>query len=178
MNRSAMGAEAFVSYNGQNDTRFFVFDWARNDHWQVDVPLSGLADYLGVKSAHGHPYQVMTVWNTTWLVSGSTWRNQALLYNRPRNGWDLAYEYDYSATDAQQRTGFTGSWAGVIETFQPLYTGTNAMGALNMEVASADAAGNWGSPALLAASNSTVRVDNVGFRLLFLDANHSFVAIS
>src|SRR5260221_4904667 len=45
-NRAAMGVEAFISYNGQNDTHFRVFDWARSDQWQTDIPFIGLSDYL------------------------------------------------------------------------------------------------------------------------------------
>jgi hypothetical protein len=63
-NRSAMGVEAFISYNGQSNTHFRVFDWARTDHWQTDIPLSGLDNYLTMESAHGHPYQVLPVWNS------------------------------------------------------------------------------------------------------------------
>ena len=116
-NRSAMGVEAFVSYNGQNDTHFRVFDWARSDHWQTDCPFSALGNYLTTKSAHGHPYQVLPVWNSTWRIGTDRWRNQALLYNRVRRGWDLIYQYDYTATDAQQKTGWIGSWGPIVETF-------------------------------------------------------------
>src|SRR5262245_11406396 len=98
-NRSGKGVEAFVSYNGQSDTHFRVFDWARADHWQTDCPFGTLGNYLRTESAHGHPYQALPVWNSTWLLSGSTWRNQVLLYNHVRGGWDLIYQYDYSATD-------------------------------------------------------------------------------
>jgi len=124
-NRSGLGVEAFISYNGQNDTHFRVFDWARTDQWQTDIPLSGLANYLQTESAHGHPYQVLPVWNSTWLLQGLTYRNQVLLYNHVRGGWDLVYQYDYTGTDSQQKTGWVGSWAPIVETFQTLYSQTN-----------------------------------------------------
>jgi hypothetical protein len=179
-NRSTMGVEALISYNGQNDTHFLVFDWARTaaDHWQTDIPLSGLANYLRSESAHGHPYQVMTVWNMTFVASPVTWRNQVLLYNNAGNTWDLVYQYDYPATDAQQKSGFVGSWAPIVETFQSSYNQTNPMGALEIMLSSADASGNWGSWALLSASNSNVNTDNVGFNLSFLDPNYAFVVVS
>jgi hypothetical protein len=177
-NRSGLGVEAFISYNGQNDTHFRVFDWARTDHWQTDIPLSGLANYLKTESAHGHPYQVLPVWNSTWLLQGSTYRNQVLLYNHVRGGWDLVYQYDYTGTDTQQKTGWVGSWAPIVETFQTLYSHTNQMGALATQLISSDNAGKWGSWALLGAANSTIRTDNVGFHLVFLDPNYAFTVSS
>jgi hypothetical protein len=177
-NRSAMGVEAFISYNGQNDTHFRVFDWARSDHWQTDIPLSGLSNYLTKESAHGHPYQVLPVWNSTWQINATSYRNQVLLFNRVRGGWDLIYQYDYSATDAQQKTGWVGSWAPIVETFQPLYANTSPMGALRAQTISSDNGGTWGNWALLAAANSSIRVDNVGFHQVFLDPNYSFSVVS
>jgi hypothetical protein len=177
-NRSGMGVEAFVSYNGQSSTRFRVFDWARADHWQTDVPFSALGNYLRNKSAHGHSYQVLPVWNSTWLLSGSTWRNQALLYNHVRGGWDLMYQYDYSATMTQQKTVWVGSWGPIVETFQAAYNNTKRMGALATQLISANNSGTWGSWALLSAANSTVRTDNVGFHLVFLDPNYAFAVNS
>jgi hypothetical protein len=179
-NRSAMGVEAFISYNGQNDTHFRVFDWARSatDHWQTDIPLSGLAPYLRTESAHGQPYQVMTVWNSTFAISATNWRNQVLLYDGVGHSWHLVYQYDYAATDAQQKTGWVGSWAPIVETFQSAYSHTNPLGALQTMLLGSDAAGHWGSWALLSASNSTVRTDNVGFHLTFLDPNYAFAVVS
>jgi hypothetical protein len=177
-NRSGLGVEAFVDYNGQGTPHFRVFDWARNDHWQTDVPFTSLDNYLTTTSAHGHPYPVLPVWNSTWAIGTNKYRNQALLYNHVRGGWDLIYQYDYGATDAQQKTGWVGSWAPIVETFQSLYAHTNPMGALGAQLISSDNNGNWGSWSLLAASNSYVRTDNVGFHLVFLDTNYSFVVNS
>jgi len=177
-NRSAMGVEAFISYNGQNDTHFRIFDWARSDQWQTDIPLSGLANYLTTASAHGSPYQVLPVWNSTWRINATTYRNQVLLYNHGRGGWDLVYQYDYAATDSQQKTGWVGSWAPITETFQPLYTNTSPMGALTTQISAADATGNWGTWALLAAASSSIRTDNVGFHPIFLDPNYAFTISS
>lgn len=177
-NRSGLGVEAFISYNGQNDTHFRIFDWARTDHWQTDIPLSGLANYLKTKSAHGHPYQVLPVWNSTWLLQGSTYRNEVLLYNHVRGGWDLVYRYDYTGSDTQQKTGWVGSWAPIVETFQALYNNTNQVGALTTQLISADNNGKWGNWAPLGAAVSTVRADNVGFHLVFLDPNYAFTVVS
>jgi hypothetical protein len=178
-NRSGLGVEALVAYNGQGTPYFKVFDWARTAApWQTDVPFTSLANYLTTISAHGHPYPVLPVWNSTWLIGTNTYRNQALLYNHVRGGWDLIYQYDYSATDTQQKTGWVGSWSPIVETFQPAYLHTNPMGALGTQLISADNSGNWGNWALLAASDSYVRNDNVGFHLLFLDPNYAFTVNS
>lgn len=177
-NRSGLGVEAFVAYNGQSSVAFEVFDWARNDHWQTNIPFSQLGNYLTTESAHGNAYQVLPVWNSTWMISETTWRNQALLYNHVRGGWDLIYQYDYQATDAQQKTGWVGSWAPIVETFQSSYNGTKPMGALRTQLIGANASGAWGSWALLSASNSTIRTDNVGFHLVFLDPNYAFTVTS
>jgi len=177
-NRSGKGVEAFVAYNGQGTPHFRVFDWARNDHWQTDCAFTVLGNYLTAMSAHGHPYQVLPVWNSTWLLSGSTYRNQVLLYNHARGGWDLIYQYDYTATDAQQKNDWVGSWGPIVETFQSAYNNTNQMGALGTMLISADNSGHWGGWALLSASDSYVRTDNVGFHLVFLDANNAFTVNS
>jgi hypothetical protein len=177
-NRSGMGVEAFVSYNGQGTPHFRVFDWSRTDHWQTDIAFTALGNYLTTMSAHGHSYQVLPVWNSTWLLSGSTYRNQALLYNHVRGGWDLIYQHDYTATDAQQKTVWVGSWGPIVETFQPAYNHTNPMGSLAAQLISADNAGHWGSWGSLGAGQATIRVDNVGFHQMFLDPNYAFAVNS
>jgi len=177
-NRSALGVEAFIFYRGQNDTHFRVFDWARTDQWQTDIPLAGLANYLTPMAAHGATYQVLPVWNSTYQLNATTWRNEVLLYNRVRGGWDLVYRFDYSATDAQQKTGFIGSWGPIVETFQTLYSGTRPMGALETLLVGANSTGTWGSWARLSAADSWLRTDNLGFQLVFLDPNYAFVVKS
>lgn len=121
---------------------------------------------------------MLPVWNSTWWIGRDRWRNQALLYNHVRRGWDLVYQYDYAATDAQQKTGWIGSWGPIVETFQSLYTGTSPTGALATQLISADSSGTWGAWALLSASNSTIRIDNVGFNRIFLDPNYAFAVRS
>lgn len=177
-NRSGLGVEAFVAYNAQGTPHFKVFDWARNDHWQTDTPFTSLGNYLTTASAHGHAYPVLPVWNSTWMIGANKYRNQALLYNHVRGGWDLVYQYDYTATDAQQKSGWIGSWGPIVETFQTAYLHTKPMGAIATQLISADNNGHWGNWALLSASNSTVRVDNLGFHLMFLDPNYAFLVNS
>jgi hypothetical protein len=177
-NRSGLGVEAFVSYDAQDTPHFRVFDWARTDSWQTDIPFASLDNYLTTATAHGASYPVLPVWNGTWSIDAGTYRNQALLYNNVRQGWDLVYQYDYAATDAQQKTGWVGSWAPIVETFQSPYVGTNPMGALGAQLVGSDHNGLWGSWTPLAASDSYVRTDNVGFNLVFLDPNYAFVVSS
>lgn len=180
MNRAGLGVEAFVSYNGQGTPHFQIFDWARAEHWQTDIPFVSLSNYLTTTSRHGHPYPTLPVWNGTWLLEPGKYRNQALLYNHVRGGWDLIYQYDYPGAESQQKgtTVWVGSWAAIVETFQSAYDHTQPMGALDVQLVSADNSGNWGNWALLAASNSYVRTDNVGFLLVSLDPNCDFIVDS
>jgi hypothetical protein len=178
MNRAAMGVEAFVSYNGQNEPHFRVFDWARSDHWQTDSPFGALSSYIGPTDAHGSTYQTLGVWNSTYQVSATQWRNEALLWNRTAARWDLIYQYDYAATQADQTGGFSGSWGPIVETFQNHYYCTQRLGGLSTMLITRDTSGAWGSWQLLSAANSWVRTDNLGFSPVFLDANYSLVVHS
>jgi hypothetical protein len=91
--------------------------------------------------------------------------------------WEIVYLYPYTATLAQQTTGWVGSWGPIVETFQDAYTGTNAMGALNTQVSSSDN-NQWGAWHRLGPGDSYVRVDNKGFSNVFLDANYSWTVKS
>jgi hypothetical protein len=178
MNRAGRGIEAFVSYNGQTEPRFKVFDWARTDHWQTDVPFGSLGSYLGPLSAHGSSFQTIGVWNSTYQIAAGQWRNDALLWNRVASRWDLIYRYDYAGTQSEQTTGWTGSWGPIVETFQSLYQNTDRFGALNTMLIGRNSSGAWGSWALLGAADSYVRTDNVGFSPVFVDPNYAFAVDS
>jgi hypothetical protein len=177
-NRSGFGVEALVAYDGQKTPHFEVFDWARPDHWQTNVPFTSLGRYPSTKSAHGHTYQVLSILNSTARIGAGEYRNQVLLYDPVRGGWNLIYQYDYAATDAEHKTGWVGSWGPLVETFQPLYVQTKPLGALDVQLVSADDTGQWGNWSPLGPSNSCTRVDNVGFRLAFLDPNYAFAVSS
>jgi len=178
MNRAGRGIEAFVSYFAQNQPRFKVFDWARTDHWQIDLAWSSLGSYLGTVSAHGQSFQTIGVWNSTYQLAAGQWRNEAWLRNRAANRWDLIYRYDYAGTQAEQTGGWLGSWGPIVETFQDSYDQTNPMGGLNTMLISRNSAGTWGSWALLGPTQSYIRADNKGFDLSFLDPNYAFVVTS
>ena len=177
-NRASRGVEAFVSYHGQNDTRFKVFDWARPDQWQTNIPFANLGSYLRSTVAHGFGFQALLVWNSTFEIGPSRWRNEVLLHNRAANRWDLVYRFDYDSTSAEQTSGWPGSWGPIVETFQNSYQNTRWLGFLNTMLIARNAAGQWGNWGVLAANQSTIRNDGQGFSPLFLDANYSFVVKS
>ncbi len=178
MNRAQRGVEAFVSYQGQNDTRFKVFDWARPDQWQTNIPFANLTDYLRSTVAHGWGLQVLLAWNSSYEIGQNRWRNEVLLQNRAANRWDLIYRFDYDSTTAEQTTGFTGTWGPIVETFQNPYQNTRWLGFLNTMLISRNAQGQWGTWGVLTAAQSTIRNDGHGFSPLFLDPNYSFVVKS
>jgi hypothetical protein len=178
MNRAGRGIEAFVSYNAQTEPHFKVFDWARSDHWQTDCPFGALGSYLGNVAAHGSTYRALGVWNSTYQIAAGQWRNEALLWNRSARRWDLLYRYDYSGTQAEQISGWTGSWGPIVETFQSPYQNTSPFGALSTMLISRGSSGAWGSWQFLSAANSSIRNDNQGFYLVFLDPNYAFVVDS
>jgi hypothetical protein len=178
-NRSSLGVEAFISYNGQNQTFLKVFDWARYPAapWQTNIPFANLAAYLRTESSHGHPYQVLPLINVTSQSGTNHWYNQVWLWNHVANRWDLAYQYGYAATLQQQQAGWVGSWEPIVETFQNAYTGTRPMGALSTQCIS-KTGNQWGAWHFLSAADGYVRTDNKGFRLLFLDANYNWAVNS
>jgi hypothetical protein len=177
-NRAQKGVEAFVSYQGQSDTRFKVFDWARTDQWQTNIPFANLSAYLRNTVTHGRVVQTLPVWNSTFEIATNRWRNEVLLLNRSTNSWDLVYRYDYSATAQDQRSGWVGSWGPIVETFQDTYTGTKELGSLNTMLIGRNDAGQWGNWSVLTASQTTVRNDGHGFTPVFVDPNYSYLVQS
>lgn len=177
-NRSSLGVEALVAYNGQNQTSFEVFDWARYPAapWQTNIPFANLASYLRTESAHGQPYKTLMLTNLTFTDATGLWRNQVILWNEGAARWELVYDYQYSATLAQQQAAFYGSWGPIVETFQPSYSGTEPMGALGTQIIGGD--NQWGSWQNLSGSDSYLRTDNVGFSLMFLDTNYNWAVKS
>ena len=170
-NRSSLGVEALVAYNGQSQTSFEVFDWARYPAapWQTNIPFGTLTSYLRTESAHGHSYKALMLTNLTFTDGGGTWHNQVILWNEGAARWELVYDYQYSATLALQQAAFYGSWGPIVETFQTSYSGTKPMGALGTQLISRDS--QWGTWQNLGGSDSYLRTDNKGFSLIFLDAN-------
>lgn len=177
-NRSSLGVEALVSYDGQNQTSFEVFDWARYPAapWQTNIPFATLTGYLRTESAHGGSYKTLMLTNLTFTDGSGLWHNQVILWNEGAARWELVYDYQYSATLAQQQATFYGSWGPIVETFQPSYSGTEPMGALGIQIIGRD--DQWGSWQELGGSDSYLRTDNEGFALIFLDANYNWAVKS
>jgi hypothetical protein len=177
-NRSSLGVEALVAYNGQNQTSFEVFDWARYPAtpWQTNIPFATLTGYLRTESAHGHSYKALMLTNLTFTDGSGLWHNQVILWNDGAARWELVYDYQYSATLAQQQAAFYGSWGPIVETFQPSYSGTEPMGALGTQIIGRG--DQWGSWQNLGSPDSYLRTDNVGFSLIFLDANYNWAVNS
>lgn len=177
-NRSSLGVEALVAYNGQNNMTFEVFDWARYPAapWQTNIPFGNLTGYLRTESAHGKSYKALMLTNLTFTDGSDLWHNQVLLWNQGANRWELVYDYQYSATLAKQQAAFYGSWGPIVETFQNPYSGTEPMGALGTQIIGR---GNqWSLWQNLSASESSLRTDNVGFQLVFLDPDYNWTVKS
>lgn len=179
-NRSGRGVEAFVAYQGQQQFTFNIYDWALPDQnrWQPAVPFANLAPYLGVETTHGTQYQVIALINSTYQRAPGTWANEVRLLSVQDQEWHLVYQNVYAATIQDQATGFVGSWAPIVETFQDMYSGTQPMGALKAQILSRDGTGVWGQWTPLNPTQSELRTDNKGFSLLFMDQNYSWAVQS
>ncbi len=125
MNRASMGCEAFVAYHGQNDITFNVFDWSRSSQWQVHRSMATMSDYIGTVTANGTAFPVLRVMNQTYQSDAGSWANEVQLLNNRTGNLDLVYQFVYPATFQQQIGSSVGSWAAIVETFQPAYSGTN-----------------------------------------------------
>jgi|SRR5579864_8460593 len=179
-NRSAMGVEAFVAYQGQQAFSFNIYDWAlpEQNRWQPATPFSNLGPYLGNESTHGAQCQVIALINSTYQQAPGTWANEVRLLDVQANQWHLIYQNVYKATLQDQTSGFVGSWAPIVETFQDIYSGTNLMGSMSAQILSRDSGGNWGQWTPLASTQSDLRTDNKGFALAFLDQNYTWAVNS
>ncbi len=168
-NRTAKGVEAFVLYYKQEAARFRVFDWARPeaDHWQVVIENTQLQPYLGVLA--GRPY--VGVVNSTDLLQGTTWRNSVMLFNNHTNNYDEIYRFDYTlASNTEQHDAHYGSWAPIVETFQPNYgPSLNPMGCFYTYIFLDNAVNT------LYDSNTVLRNDNVGIESFNVQPNHSYL---
>jgi hypothetical protein len=174
-NRTARGVEALIRYYQQEELRFMVFDWARSDHWQIDVGFGDVQDYISSKAAHGQEYQILSLQNLTYIKTGEIWTNEVRLMNYRRGGYDLIYSYDYTSNVQEQKTGAVGTWASIVETFQGAYNGIEPVGFLNTSLCSRDSSLTWSPWQPLLPGQSSVRNDQLGLRNLFVDPNYSFV---
>lgn len=190
MNRAGWGCEPLILYQAQEPARFKVWDWAlanqKKDPWVVDRPLSALGDYLTTKIVRGRRRPVIGIWNSTYAIDDDYdddlalgWRNTVHLANRVAGTWDLQHQYDYRATEADQKPSALGdAWAPIIETFQPHYVDTNPMGALNIQLCAENFSEIWSPWTLLDPGDSRLSDSDPDFLLELLIPNHAFVAIS
>ncbi len=177
-NRTGKGVEAFVSYHAQDEFRFKVFDWARQDPWQVDRPGSSLAHYLSTLEIDGQRHQVLYVLNRTSQEEGSFWTNEVYLLNVSTEQLDLIYRFDYASTIQDQKTGWIGSWGPIVETFQDQYVGTHPLGFAFANVMSRDASPRWGEWEALEPATTFLREDGVGFSIAALNPNNILIVRS
>ena len=179
-NRAAKGVEALIHYFEQSELCFRVFDWARADEapWQAWMPASYLKEYyLTTKNIEGADRQVLSLQNQTYIVDtpqGKRWRNEVYLFNHKDDCYSLVYEYDYEATEEEQKGDWVGSWGPIVETFQDSFEGTNPLGFSYAYIQERDEQDKWTDFHLLTDDISTIRDDGKGFKLLFLEPNHSF----
>ena len=180
-NRTGKGVEALVSYHAQDELSFQVYDWARPEdagRWQVDRPYSTLGDYLGSLEIDGKTYQTLYVFNSTYQTRTGSWSNEVSLFNPASQQLDLVYSFDYSATVWEQKTGWVGSWAPIVETFQRSYSGTHPLGFAYTNVARRDAVSTWGAWEALAPSGSDLRKDFESFTIAYLNPNDTWIVTS
>ena len=179
-NRSSKGVEAFVLYYKQNQLSFRVFDWAKPDdqHWQTNLPFTALGDYIFELDDGGTAYQCLFAANLTYQTDLSQWTNAVFLLNRRQARFDLIYLYSYACTTSEQKTGWVGSWAPIVETFQDQCRNTNNLGFLHTSLTSRfSAIGAWSPSGWqdLSASQSSLRNDNKGFEIVRMEPNHTFI---
>jgi hypothetical protein len=97
---------------------------------------------------------------------------------RQQGKWALIYQHSYASTDDAQQAQWVGSWGPIIETFQGYYTGSNPMGALGVQLRSADSTGAWGAWGQLGPDQALLRQDNVGFANQALDPYYDWIVKS
>jgi len=136
--RSQLGTESLVSYRGQNEARFWVYDWAvmqgnqfQADQLQVNINLPTVhPEYLATRfDEFANSRQMCHVRNGTYYLDSTSgmchWQNRVLLFNFKRADWDLIYSHNYASTNltdnlfpgSDPASARAGSWGPVIEEF-------------------------------------------------------------
>lgn len=175
MNRASLAPEALVAYYGQREFVFRVFDWARKDRWQVPMTYADLQPYLHGYVLDGDMHQALRVLAVTYCLREDAWRNEVFLENASTGRMGLIYARNYNASTADQHFGWNGSWGPIVETFQTRHHGTETMGFGDFSV-SARLEAEWGPWERLSPADTFVAQDDTGFRMLYLDPNHTFLA--
>lgn len=175
MNRASLAPEALVAYHGQEELAFRVFDWARADRWQAPLTHAGLQPYLHGCVLKGEMYQALRVLAVTYRSGDDVWTNEVYLENATAGRMGLIYNRDYVATTTDQHVGWEGSWGPIIETFQDQYSRTEPMGFADFSVATRRGP-DWEPWSRLSPAETYVAQDDTGFRMIYLDPNHTFLA--
>ncbi|HEX2937703.1 MAG TPA: hypothetical protein VHO66_02180 [Ruminiclostridium sp.] len=175
--RASSGTEALISYYGQNNMEFKVYDWARpdGDQWRISMPIDTLTPYLRTGTIHNVNYQYISVEMCTEFVSGDTWENIVWLKNS--NGtFDLIYNYYYtSSLESEQRSV---TWGPIVETFQDSYSNTNTVGFNNIRLCQADSKGTWSGWSYLSDSEAGAYDLAQGFKFVFSDPDYAYAVKS
>lgn len=174
-NRAARCPEAVVAYHGQDEFVFAVFDWARPEHWQAPLSPPQIREYLHEVVLDGSAYPALHVLTFTEQSGDGRWRNEVYLRHPEVGTFDMIHAFEYGATVVDQHLGWEGSWGPIIETFQGRYRDTEELGFACFSVASRGAAG-WEPWERLSPTDTFVARDDAGFRMLYLEPNHTFVA--
>ncbi len=172
-NRSNLGVEAFLSYYGQTDFEFKVFDWARAalDPWQVALPYVSLGDYLYTgMGGDGVWRQEVYVINETSATGVNSWVNRVYLEDKAAGTLDLVYEYSYVTAELTENLWQSGDslgwWGPIFETFQD-HDGSNSPMGINDFWLVQD-----GAMLEVDGTNSSIRIDDADMAPpLFLVAN-------
>jgi hypothetical protein len=174
-NRAARCPEGVAVYHGQDELVFAVFDWARPDGWQLALAPASLDEYLHGIQLNGSTRRALRVLTFTEQSAGASWRNEVYLRHPGLDTFDLVYAHDYAATLADQQAGWEGSWGPIVETFQNRYLGTEELGFAEFSVASRRGA-EWEPWETLSPADTYVAQDETGFRMRYLEPNHTFLA--
>lgn len=175
MNRASLAPEALVAYHGRQELVFRVFDWAREDRWHAPMTHAGLQPYLHGCIVHGEMYQALRVLTVTYRSREDAWTNEVYLENASTGRMGLIYDWDYPATTADQHFAWEGSWGPIIETFQEWYSGTEPMGFADFSVATRRGT-EWEPWERLSPADTYVAQDDTGFRMTYIEPNHTFLA--
>lgn len=169
-NGTAKGVEALISYKGQETPIFMVFDWAKakGNQWGLNIPVSSMKANFSKITVNGIQHNYCRVLNRTERIGTDIWENKVCLFNFPNNNWDLVYNFQYHATLESQRHAHYGSWGPIVETFQKQYTNLNLMGFCNVMLY------NDSNSPKVTPQNSTIRDDNDGIDVAFINPNWTF----
>lgn len=169
-NGTAKGVEALISYKGQGTPVFMVFDWAKpkGNQWVLSIPVNNMRINFSKITINGIQHNYCRVLNRTEKIGVDLWENKVCLFNFSNNNWDLVYGFQYHATLQSQKDTHYGSWGPIVETFQKVYTNLNPMGFCNVMLY------NDSNTHRIAPQNSTIRDDNDGIDVTFIDPNWTF----